>query len=118
MHKIVVLYPAPTDRAAFADHYRRVHLPLTAALPGVIDMGYALDLDADGGPYFAMFEATFPSAEAADAAMGSPAGAAVQADVPNYATGGAVVLGVPWTALPPTRSAAPGAPRASDRALH
>jgi len=55
-------------------------------------MSYALGLDAEGGPYFAVFSADFPSGEALGAAMGSPEGQAVQADVPNYATGGAVVI--------------------------
>jgi uncharacterized protein (TIGR02118 family) len=99
MHKIVVLYPPPRDREAFARYYRETHLPLARRLPGVIEMGYALDLDGDDGPYYAMFEATFASSEAAAAAMGSPEGRAVEADVPNYATGGAVVLGVPWVGL-------------------
>ncbi len=101
MHKIVVLYPPPTDRAHFARHYREIHLPLAARLPGAVEMGYALDLDAEGGPYYAMFEATFASAGAADAAMASPEGRAVEADVANYATGGAVVMGVPLVAVRP-----------------
>ena len=101
MHKIVVLYPPPADRAHFAEYYRETHLRLAARLPGVVEMGYALDLDARGGPYYAMFEATFASPESAQAAMASPEGRAVEADVPNYATGGAVVLGVPLVAVRP-----------------
>ncbi|MCC4248364.1 MULTISPECIES: EthD family reductase [Microbacterium] len=101
MHKIVVLYPPPADRAHFARYYRETHLRLAARLPGVIGMGYALDLDAHGGPYYAMFEATFASPESAAAAMASPEGRAVEADVPNYATGGAVVMGVPLIAVTP-----------------
>ncbi|MFG6280078.1 EthD family reductase [Microbacterium sp. 5K110] len=99
MHKIVVLYPPPTDRAHFARYYRETHLPLAARLPGAVEMGYALDLDAQGGPYYAMFEATFASPESADAAMASPEGLAVQADVSHYASGGAIVMGVPLVAV-------------------
>lgn len=106
MHKIVVLYPPPDDRAHFARYYRETHLRLAARLPGVIEMGYALDLDAHGGPYYALFEATFDSAQSAAAAMASPEGSAVEADVPNYATGGAVVMGVPLVGVRP----APGRP--------
>ena len=53
--------------------------------------GYGFDPAAAGGesPYFCVFEADFDDA----AAMGgSPEGQAVRADVPNYATGGAIVL--------------------------
>ena len=39
-----------------------------------------------------MFEADFDDAAAYAAAMASPDGQAVRADVPNYATGGVVVL--------------------------
>lgn len=93
MHKLLVLYPPPVDRVAFEKHYRDVHLPLCARLPGVTEISIALGVDeAEGGPYYAIFEAVFPSAEALGAALGSPEGQAVQADVPNYATGGAVVL--------------------------
>lgn len=100
MHKIVVLYLPPADREHFARYYRETHLRLAARLPGAVEMGYALDVDAQGGPYYAMFEATFDSAESAGAAMASPEGRAVEADVPNYATGGAVVLGVPLIGVP------------------
>lgn len=92
MHKLVVLYPEPTDRAAFEAHYRSVHLPLCAKLPGVQDITFALGLE---GPYFGIFEATFADEAALGAAMGSPEGQAVEADVPNYATGGVKILTFP-----------------------
>ena len=90
MHKLLVLYPEPTDRDAFERHYRDTHLPLCAKLPGVVELSFALGID--DGPYWAVFEATFASGGALGEALGSPEGQAVQADVPNYATGGAVVV--------------------------
>jgi uncharacterized protein (TIGR02118 family) len=48
-------------------------------------------------PYFALFEAEFDDVEAFRTAMSSPEGRAVGADVPNYASGGAVVLDYPVT---------------------
>ena len=90
MHKLLVLYPEPTDREAFERYYRDVHLPLCAKFPGVTDISFSLGID--GGPYFAVFEATFPSALALEEALGSSEGQAVQGDVQNYATGGAVVV--------------------------
>jgi hypothetical protein len=42
-------------------------------------------------------EAEFDDAEALGAALASPEGQAVVADIPNYATGGAVILNYPFT---------------------
>jgi len=33
MHKLVVLYPKPTDPAHFREYYVRTHLPLAAKMP-------------------------------------------------------------------------------------
>ena len=93
MHKLLVLYPAPADPAAFDAYYRSTHLPLVQALPGIRDVQFATGLTE--GPYFGVFEASFDSTEAFGAAMSSPEGAAVAADVPNYASGGAIVLDFP-----------------------
>jgi uncharacterized protein (TIGR02118 family) len=101
MHKLLVLYPPPTDPAHFERYYRRVHLPLAEKLPGAIDLRFSLLIDAGGAPspYFAVFEADFSDAAAMADAMASPAGQAVEADVPNYATGGAIVLNYPMDSL-------------------
>jgi uncharacterized protein (TIGR02118 family) len=48
-------------------------------------------LGADS-PYFCAFEADFDDAAALEAAFASPEGEATAADVPNYATGGALLL--------------------------
>ncbi|MFV0434696.1 MAG: EthD family reductase [Leucobacter sp.] len=93
MHKLTVLYPEPTDRTAFEQYYRSTHLPLCAKLPGVQEISYSLNLCEPGdGPYYAIFQATFADQAALGAAMASPEGQAVEADVPNYATGGAIVF--------------------------
>ena len=94
MHRLLVLYPPPTDPDHFRSYYQDTHLPLVAKLPGL--RGYRFSFDVAGAegesPYFCVFEADFDDAAAYSAAMASPAGQAVRADVPNYATGGAVVL--------------------------
>lgn len=96
MHKLIVLYPEPTDRAAFEAYYRSVHLPLCQKLPGVQSISISLGIAPPGeAPYFAVFEATFQDGAALGAAMSSPEGQAVEADVANYATGGATVLTYP-----------------------
>lgn len=96
MHKLVVLYPEPTDREAFVSYYEQTHLPLATKLPGLLAWRYSMEIspDAQGnsGAYFAIFEAEFENVETLREAMGSPEGQAVAADVPNYATGGAITL--------------------------
>ncbi|WP_024355376.1 EthD family reductase [Leucobacter chironomi] len=101
MHKLTVLYPEPTDRAAFTDYYLSTHLPLCAQLPGVQEITYSLGISEPGeGPYFAIFQASFADEAALGAALSSPEGRAVEADVPNYATGGAVVFPFAVETLP------------------
>ncbi|MFD5600087.1 EthD family reductase [Leucobacter sp. NPDC058333] len=90
MHKLLVLYPEPTDPAEFEAYYRETHLPLCAQLPGVLGISFSIGIA--NAPYFAVFEARFTDEAALGAALSSPEGRAVEADVPNYATGGAEVF--------------------------
>jgi uncharacterized protein (TIGR02118 family) len=94
MHKLVVLYPPPVDPDAFRAYYESTHVPLAATLPGLRAYRYALDVGSPGGesPYFCIFEGEFDDAAALGAAMSSPEGQKVAADVPNYATGGATLI--------------------------
>ncbi|BCW35922.1 ethyl tert-butyl ether degradation protein EthD [Arthrobacter sp. StoSoilA2] len=96
MHKLIVLYPEPADRGAFIEYYESIHLPLAMKLPGLRSWRYSTNISPDPEgrptPYFAIFEAEFNDVAELQAAMASPEGQAVAADVPNYATGGALVL--------------------------
>ena len=94
MHRLLVLYPPPSDPDHFRSYYEDTHLPLAAKLPSLRAYRYSVDVAAGEGesPYYCVFEADFYDAAALSAAHESPEGQAVRADVPNYATGGAVVL--------------------------
>jgi len=94
MHRLLVLYPPPSDPDHFRSYYEDTHLPLAAKFPGLRGYRYSFDVAAAEGesPYFCVFEADFDDAAALSAARESPEGQAVRADVPNYATGGAIVL--------------------------
>jgi uncharacterized protein (TIGR02118 family) len=94
MHRLIVLYPPPTDPDHFRTYYEETHLKLAAKLPGLRGYRYGFDVAADEGefPYFCVFEADFDDAATMSAARQSIEGQAVRADGPNYATGGAVVL--------------------------
>ena len=69
-------------------------MPLVEKLAGTSSYSYGFDLAALEGesPYFCTFAGDFDDAGALDAALGSPEGEAVAADVPNYATGGVILL--------------------------
>ena len=94
MHRLLVLYPPPTDPQAFRAYYENHHLPIAARLPGLRAFRWGFDVLAPGGeaPYFCVFEADFDDATAHDAPFASPEGEDTAAEVPNYATGGALLL--------------------------
>ena len=94
MHRLLVLYPPPSDPDQFRSYYEETHLPLAAKLPGLRAYRYSVDVAARRGesPYFCVFEADFDDAAAMRAAQASPQGQATRADVANYATGGVVVV--------------------------
>ncbi|HVX47444.1 MAG TPA: EthD family reductase [Mycobacteriales bacterium] len=97
MHKLMVLYPEPSDPDHFRDYYVSKHLPLVARMPGLLAYRYSFEVRGTPGqtPYFAVFEAEFADAAAMTAARTSPQGRQVSADVANYATGGAIVIDYP-----------------------
>ena len=94
MHTLVVLYGRPADPDAFRTYYQGTHLPIARKLPGVRAIRHTVDVAAAEGvtPFVAIFEADFDSAEEMFAALASPEGAAAQADVPHFATGGVQIL--------------------------
>ena len=88
MHKIVVLYPQQPDPDAFKAYYLETHIPLARKLPGLQALRYSFDVGTAGPEapaYWCVFEADFADGAALGAAMGSPEGQAVAADVPNFA---------------------------------
>jgi uncharacterized protein (TIGR02118 family) len=93
MHRLLVLYPPPTDPDHFRSYYEDTHIKLAAKLPGLRSYRYGFDVAAEGeSPYFCVFEGDFDDAAAMGAALESTEGQAALADIPNYATGGAVAL--------------------------
>lgn len=86
MSKLVVLYKKPADPAHFDKHFRSVHVPLVAKVPGLrsYSFGPANGLDGGDGAFFWMFIGTFDSLKAMQEGLGSPEGKATVADIPNY----------------------------------
>ena len=94
MHRLLVLCPPPTDPDHFLSYYEDTHLKLVAKIPGLLGYRYGFDVAAGEGasPYFCVFEGNFDDAAAMGAGLDSPEGQAALADIPNYASGGAVPL--------------------------
>ncbi|MHB8657808.1 MAG: EthD family reductase [Solirubrobacteraceae bacterium] len=95
MVKLVVLYGAPEDPAAFDEHYTGTHVPLAEKIPNVrrFEAGKVLGTP-DGGPapFYFQAELCFDSAQELAAAMGTPEGQATATDLGNFATGGVTLM--------------------------
>jgi len=94
VHRLMVLYPPPQDPEHFRRYYAETHLPLAQKIPGLKSMRYGLDLEALEGdsPYFCVWEGDFEDEKAMTEALQSEEGQATAGDVPNYASGGAILL--------------------------
>jgi uncharacterized protein (TIGR02118 family) len=94
MHRLLVSYPKPSDPDRFLDYYVERHVPLARTLPGLIDCRHVQPktLGPGGDAMFLLFEADFADEGAMFEALGSPVGARVAADVPNYSPAGATLM--------------------------
>jgi uncharacterized protein (TIGR02118 family) len=93
-----VLYNFPKDPAAFEAYYSSKHLPLLASHAAEIGFtkGELVKFSAagDGGKpaFYRKAELTFASMAALKTGTATPGFKAVVADLPNFATGGEVVV--------------------------
>jgi uncharacterized protein (TIGR02118 family) len=91
MVRLLVLYNPPEDAAAFDKHYNEIHIPLAKQLPGLIRYTISRNL-AVNAQYYLIAELDWADMASAQAALGSPEGAASAADVAEFATTGASTL--------------------------
>jgi 4-carboxymuconolactone decarboxylase len=94
MYKVLALYPPPKDPAHFKRYYEETHLPLAGQMPGLLSSRYSFSSEGVGSPspYFCIWEGEFADAAAMGAAMQSPIGQKVAADIANYASGGVTIV--------------------------
>ena len=94
MRKVLVMYKHPEDPEAFRKYYEETHAPLDAKLPNLLASRYSFDVQGLGmeSPYFCIWEGEFADELSMFEAGLSPEFQAVTADLPNYATGGVVVV--------------------------
>ena len=100
--QLTVLYKQPDDADAFDKYYESTHVPLATKLQGLQTYTVSGPVPGPDGaqpPYHLVAILTWESAEAFQAAMGSPEGQAALADVANFATGGVDVLTGPVHSL-------------------
>ena len=94
MYTVTVLYPQPDDPAAFDAYHDQTHVPIAARMKGLVRWTAQRIESRDGTapPYHLIVQLSAPTREALQAVLDSPEGVAAAADVPNFATGGAIFL--------------------------
>lgn len=90
---VLALYKKPADAAAFDAYYKDHHAPLAKTLPGL--QSYTLGRGGEKDPYYLVAILTFASLDALKAALASPVGANVVADLKNFAQAGVDVMTFP-----------------------
>ena len=90
MPRLVALYNAPDDPAAFDAHYRDVHASIVARYPGLRDVRLTTPAGVGGrpAPFHLMAEMTFDSMADLEAALASEAGIESAKDLRNFAGAG------------------------------
>ena len=89
MKKVIALYKTPDDVDVFMQHYRHIHLPLVAKIPGLVGTAVTrIDRTLMGeSGNFMLVEMMFADADSFRTAMKSPENAATGADLTNFADG-------------------------------
>jgi uncharacterized protein (TIGR02118 family) len=93
--QVTALYNQPEDAEAFDKYYDSVHAPLAKTFPGLQRFTVCHPApDQDGNPpaYHLIAVLEFADAAAFGAAVGSPEGEAIMADVPKFAGAGVTLL--------------------------
>jgi uncharacterized protein (TIGR02118 family) len=72
MHRMTVQYDAPGDPDGFERHYRDVHVPLVAAVPGLRRFTLSRPRALAGDAPYLLAEMWFDDADALKVAMGTP----------------------------------------------
>jgi uncharacterized protein (TIGR02118 family) len=95
MATVIALYKTPADKAAFDKYYFSTHVPMAKKLTGLtkyeVSTGEVGSASGASGLHLVAI-LTFESMAAIQAALGSPAGQAVAADLGNFAQAGVDLL--------------------------
>jgi len=93
VQRITIQYATPADPEAFDRHYREVHVPLAAKVPGLrrFTMSHPRGLGADPGIHL-VAELWFDDTDALRAALKSPEMAATAADAASFEVAGTTMF--------------------------
>ncbi len=97
MPRLIALYRAPEDPAAFDAHYRNVHDPIVRRYPKLVDVRVT-KLAGVGGrpaPYYQMAEMVFQTDADLAEALGSEPGVESARDLRNFASAGVELFMAP-----------------------
>jgi uncharacterized protein (TIGR02118 family) len=91
---LIVLYPPPSDVAAFERRYRAEHVPMVMKIAGLKKFVAAQVVGSPAGasPYQRVAELYFDSMDALQGAVASPGGQAAVAHAMEISTGGPPVV--------------------------
>jgi uncharacterized protein (TIGR02118 family) len=87
MVRFTVLYPQPTDPAAFDRHYMEVHVPLAKKLPGLrsYTLGRRPSATRGAEPYYQVAELDWDDMDSLQRDFASPLGQELARDVDQLA---------------------------------
>lgn len=87
MVKLIIFFRQPADTQAFEDHFAHRHVPLIAAMPGVVRTSVSRALGAPRGepPYYLVHDVYFADMAALNYALNSAQGRAAGADLMMFA---------------------------------
>lgn len=94
MYTLTVLYPRTDDPVSFDSYYDNVHIPIAKGMRGLVRWTVQRLEPKDGvaPPFHMVVQLSAATQEALTTVLKSPEGLAAAADVPNFATNGAVFL--------------------------
>jgi uncharacterized protein (TIGR02118 family) len=94
VYTVTVLYPQPDDRAVFNAYHDDIHVPIARGMTGLVRWTAHRIEPGDGElpPYHMIVQLSAPDRATLEEVLNSSAGKAAAADVPNFATGGAIFL--------------------------
>jgi uncharacterized protein (TIGR02118 family) len=92
--RLIALYAAPEDPAAFEAHYRDTHVPIVRRYPGLRDLRLTRTEGVGGRSpaFYLIAEMAFDSRGDLDAALASEAGVESGRDLRNFASAGVTML--------------------------
>ncbi|GAC1360484.1 MAG: EthD family reductase [Ktedonobacteraceae bacterium] len=88
----IVLYKEPADKEQFDAYYFEKHIPLVQKVPGLLK-AEVQRFTGKNAPYYLMATLYFNGKEERKAALSSPEGQAMNADVVNFAAPENITVG-------------------------